>query len=121
MDTEIWKVANVCQSQYEVSNHWNIRHIKNKKNLSYWISQGYCYPTLSNDWYPKRFRLHRLVATAFIPNPENKPVINHINWIKTDNRVENLEWNTVSENTQHAYNYLWVKASNQYIKTRKLA
>lgn len=64
--------------------------------------QGYLMVTISfNNKVIKR-RVHRLVATTFIPNKNNKPEVNHINGIKTDNNINNLEWVTPKENVQHA-------------------
>lgn len=63
---------------------------------------GYLAVYLSKDGNRKYFEVHVIIATTFIPNPENKPIVNHKNSIRTDNRVENLEWVTRSENSIHA-------------------
>ena len=63
---------------------------------------GYLRVALSVEKIPHYLRVHRLVADTYIPNPFNKPVINHLNGVVTDNRVENLEWATVQENAIHA-------------------
>lgn len=62
---------------------------------------GYPYVNLYKDGKSKCKRVHQLVGKAFIPNPDNKEVINHINREKIDNTVDNLEWVTLIENTNH--------------------
>lgn len=74
-------------------------------------SRGYLHVILCKD--KQRFDkvIHRLVAEAFLPNPENKKDVNHKNGIRTDNRVENLEWATRKENIQHSFDVLHRKPS----------
>lgn len=88
---------------YGVNTKGEVISFRSNKKLRSKIDKGYERVALSKNNKRKFFPVHRLVAIAFIPNPENKPCINHKNGVKTDNMVENLEWCTYSENTLHAY------------------
>lgn len=76
---------------------------RNGKKLKGSMRNGYI--RLDSSYNNKRiqYSIHRLVAELYIPNPENKPEVNHINGVKTDNRVDNLEWVSSTENMKHAY------------------
>lgn len=88
---------------YEVSDTDLIRNKKTKKLLKQCLDDnGYRIVGLSKDGKAHTKRVHRIIAIARLPNPENKPCVNHINGIKTDNR-DNLEWVTYQENALHAY------------------
>lgn len=91
-------------NNYSVSNYGNIRNDKTGRILkAYKKSNGYMQVQLGHKTIPQY--IHRLVAIAFIPNVDNKPQVNHINGIKNDNNVTNLEWVTASENDlRYGYN-----------------
>lgn len=113
---EIWRPIKGYEGFYDVSNLGNVRGldrkrphifgsqiIKGKEMKPSLNNNGYYVVHLSNNEGSKIFTIHRLVAIAFIKNEGNKPEVNHINGIKTDNHFKNLEWVTERENTIHAY------------------
>lgn len=90
------------ETDYSVSTEGVVRKDTTDYILSQYSQQDYKFVTLLIAGQQKRMRVHRMVAETFLDNPEKKPYVNHINGNRGDNNVENLEWVTPSENTQHA-------------------
>ena len=111
---EVWKDIPGYEGLYQVSNLGRVKSFPKKKGCGVGYTQKelilksasnghYLFVVLRKDRKPKMCYVHRLVAQAFIPNPNKKCDVNHISGIKTDNRVENLEWNTRQENIRHSF------------------
>lgn len=120
---EIWKDVKGYVGIYKISSIGDVigldRVTNNPINLTTKgvllkpsIKRGYKCVVLQKEGKRTYPSIHRLVAINFLPNPENKPQVNHINGIKTDNRVENLEWNTSKENINHAFDNNLRKSQN---------
>ena len=102
MEKEQWKVI-TGYDDYEVSTWGNVRNVKTGRILKQKDNgHGYLQVGLSLDKKIYWISIHRLVATMFIPNPNNYDTVNHINENKHDNRVENLEWLPLKDNIQYS-------------------
>lgn len=105
-----WKQAHIYPG-YFVSDRGDVRKPDGSISSQSLSNKGYprvCIKNKDGKW--RTVNVHRLVASVFIPNPDNLPQVNHKNGVKNDNRVENLEWVTSSDNIRHAYDVLGRKS-----------
>lgn len=110
---------------YEVSNEWEIYSIDYNHTWSRWRLKTF----LNTDWYEcvflvkwwkkRKFQVHRMVAISFIDNPENKTEVNHKDWNRTNNNIDNLERVTHRENIRHSWEILWRKHNPKHIEAAR--
>lgn len=104
---EIWKDIEGYEGKYQVSNYGRVKSLSYRQTgqervMRLWFdARGYLRVALYKGDERKYYTVHRLVAQAFIPNTDNKPCVDHISTDKTDNRVENLRWVTLKENSNN--------------------
>lgn len=96
-----WKILEE-NNKYAINNKGEIINISTMKYKKTEIHNGYERVSFMQDGKRTRHRVHRLVAKYFIPNPLNKPQVNHIDGDRLNNNIKNLEWVTAQENTEHA-------------------
>lgn len=127
MDIEIWEDVLGYEGLYQVSNMGRVKRLdttvyyKDGRVFHYkeailklrTTKDGYKMTSLSKNSLPKTNLIHRLVASHFVPNPFNKPVTNHLNGIRDDNRACNLQWATQSENLRHSFDVLGFKITEE--------
>lgn len=125
-EIEIWKEVAGYNGRYLVSNIGNVisnSFLGKSGKVGYLkpaiTAQGYICYTLYKNRKPKRMFAHRLVAKAFIPNPDGKPYIDHINTIRTDNRVSNLRWCTQKENINNSLSIKHMKEGCKSAKRKR--
>lgn len=129
LQTVLAKYLDEYDGKYEIHADGTILSLKdNKLNMRdkpYKMNQrfdknGYLTVCISHKSYHKPIKVHRLVALTFIDNPNNYPIVNHKNGIKTDNRVENLEWCTNDHNMAHAKQNGLIKSGGDVHSAQKI-
>lgn len=106
---EIWKDIKWYEWLYKISNMWKVMSMTTWKILKDRITLWYNQVTLTKCWKPKQYKVHRLVLINFLWEPDEWLMCNHKNWIRNDNRLENLEWVTRWYNMWHWIHILWHK------------
>lgn len=101
---------------YEIRENGTILDLTGKVLKAHKERNGYLRVWIKQDGIRKKVAVHRLVACAFLPNPEDKPCVNHLDGNKENNHVSNLEWSSYSDNERHSHRVLGKKTSSENLK-----